>query len=311
MKNSILLVFLMASTGLMAQKVDSIKQATAADSLFNAMNSDKKEEPLTIFESSRLTLSQTTETVKKNNLNFLVIHRFGDFAGKTGGGKYFYGLDNVADVYIGFEYGLTNNLNIDIGRSTIPTIGGLVDLELKYAVLHQTNDGSSPLAITVIGETGLRPYGDFDNFSDRVSYFTQAIFARKFSHTFSLQVAPSLVHNNLPIPNTPGSGQDVFSVSATARLKVTKLMGIVVDYAHPFSSFRNGANGFSDPLGFGIQVVTGGHVFTLNITNSRAVSEINYLSNTTSDYVRGQYRLGFTISRMFDFNHKESYKPKR
>jgi len=88
-------------------------------------------------------------------------------------------------------------------------------------------------------------------------------------------------------------------------------MGIVVDYAHPFSSFRNGMNGFSDPLGFGLQVVTGGHVFTLNVTNSRAVSEINYLSNTSSDFSRGQYRLGFTISRMFDFNHKESYQPKR
>ncbi|MDB5023805.1 MAG: hypothetical protein JWP78_1560 [Mucilaginibacter sp.] len=310
MKNSILLVLVMLSTGLMAQKADSIKRATAADSLFTAMNGDKKEEPVTVFESSRLILSQTTETVKKKNFNFLVIHRFGDFAGKAGGGKYFYGLDDVADVYIGFEYGLTNNLNIDLGRSTIPVIGGLVDLELKYAVLHQTNDGSSPLAITVIGETGLRPYNSFDNFSDRLSYFTQAIFSRRFSHTFSLQVAPSLVHNNLPIPNTPASGQDIFSVSATARLKVTKLMGIVVDYAHPFSSYRNGANGFSDPLGFGIQVVTGGHVFTLNITNSRAVSEINYLSNTTSDYARGQYRLGFTISRMFDFNHKESYKPK-
>jgi hypothetical protein len=295
----------------MAQKADSIKHTTAADSLFNAMNSDKKEEPVAVFESSRLILSQTTETVKKNNLNFLVIHRFGDFAGKGGGGKYFYGLDDVADVYIGFEYGLTNDLNIAIGRSTIPTIGGLADLELKYAILHQTNDGSSPLAITVVGETGLRPYGAFDNFSDRVSYFAQAIFARKFSHTFSLQIAPSIVHNNLPIPNTPGSEQDIFSVSATARLKVTKLMSIVVDYAHPFSSYRNGANGFSDPLGFGIQVVTGGHVFTLNITNARAVSEINYLSNTTSDYSRGQYRLGFTISRMFDFNHKESYKPKK
>jgi hypothetical protein len=311
MKNLITLAFLVASTGVMAQKADSIKKATATDSLFNSMNSNNKDEPATIFESSRLILSQSTETVKKNNLNFLVIHRFGDFAGNQGGGKTFFGLDDVADVYIGFEYGLTNNLNIDIGRSTIPNGGGLVDAELKYAVLRQTNDDSSPLAITLIGETGLMPYGSFAAFSDRVSYFAQAIFARKFSHSFSLQIAPSIVQDNLPYPNLPGNEQQVFSVSATARLRVTKLMGIVLDYAHPFSSFRNGANGFSDPFGFGIQMVTGGHVFTLNVTNARAVSEINYLSNTTSDYTRGQYRVGFTISRIFDFNHKESYNPKR
>ena len=310
MKNLILLIFLTISTELMAQKTDAAKSPTAADSLFNSMNGDKKKEPVTIFESSRLILTQSTETDKKNNLNVMIIHRFGDFAGPQGGGKTFFGIDAVSDVYIGFEYGLTNNLNIDIGRSTIPTIGGLVDLELKYAVLHQTSDDSSPLAITVIGEPAIRPYNSFANFSDRVSYFAQAIFARKFSHAFSFEIAPSIVQNNLPVPNLPGNQQELFSVSASARLKVTKLMGIVVDYAHPFSSFRN-ANGFSDPLGVGIQVVTGGHVFTLNISNARAVSEINYLSNTTSDYARGQYRLGFTISRTFDFNHKESYNPKR
>ncbi|MGZ3751634.1 MAG: DUF5777 family beta-barrel protein [Mucilaginibacter sp.] len=312
MKSSfIILAFLIVSTGLLAQKADSVKKTSSADSLFNLMNGDDKKELVNVFESSRFILSQSTETVKKNNLNVLIIHRFGDFAGKLGGGKIFFGLDAVSDVYIGFEYGLTNNLNIDIGRSTIPTVGGLVDAELKYAILHQTNDDSSPLAITLIGETALRPYNSYANFSDRISYFAQAIFARKFSHAFSLQVAPSIVQNNQPVPNTPGSEQAFFSLSATARLKVTRLMGIVVDYAHPFSSFRTGANGFSDPLGFGIQMVTGGHVFTVNITNARAVNEINYLSNTTSDYSRGQYRIGFSISRTFDFNHKERYEPKR
>ncbi|HWZ04967.1 MAG TPA: DUF5777 family beta-barrel protein [Mucilaginibacter sp.] len=311
MKNFITLItFLIISTGLKAQTADSLKKVSPTDSLFNSMNGNNKEN-VVIFESSRAILSQTTETIKKKNLNFLVIHRFGDFAGNLGGGKYFYGIDAVADVYIGFEYGLTNNLNIDFGRSTIPLVGGLVDLELKYALLHQTSDDSSPLAITLVGQTGVRTYNTFSSFGDRLSYFGQAIFARKFSHDFSLQITPSIVQDNLPIPNTPGNQEEFFSISATARLKVTKLMGIVVDYAHPFSSFRNGMNGFSDPLGFGLQVVTGGHVFTLNVTNSRAVSEINYLSNTSSDFSRGQYRLGFTISRMFDFNHKESYQPKR
>src|SRR5258707_9837754 len=129
MKNfTILLAFLIINTGLMAQNADSLKKTTSADSLFNLMNSDNKKELVAIFESSRLILSQSTEMVKKKNLNFLVIHRFGDFAGNEGGGKYFFGLDDIADVYIGFEYGLTNNLNIDIGRSTIPLIGGLVNI---------------------------------------------------------------------------------------------------------------------------------------------------------------------------------------
>jgi hypothetical protein len=312
MKNLIILsALIIISTGLMAQKADSIKKASAADSLFNAMNSDNKSEPVAIFESSRLILSQSSETVKKNNFNVLILHRFGDIAGHLGGGQYFFGLDNIADVYIGFEYGITNSLNIDIGRSAIPEFGGLVDVELKYAVVHQTSDDSSPLGITVIAEPGIRLYNTYPSFGDRVSYFGQVIFARKFSHSFSLQIAPSIVQDNLPVPAVPGNEQTFFSLSASTQLKVTKLMSIVVDYAHPFSSFRNGTNGFTDPLGFGIQMVTGGHVFTINITNARAVNEINYLSDTKSDFSRGQYRLGFTISRTFDFNHKESYNVKK
>jgi len=311
MKNFIiLLAFLIVSTGLMAQKADSIKKSTTTDSLFNSMNNDNNHEPVAIFESSRLIFSQSAETIKKNNFNFLVMHRFGDIGGDEGGGKYLFGLDRIADLYIGFEYGLTDNLNIDFGRSAMPDEGGLISLELKYAIMHQTSDDSSPFAITLIGTTGLRPYSDFDSFSDRISYFAQVIIARKISRRLSLQVAPSFVQNNLPIPDTLGSKNGFFSISATARLKVTKLMSIIVDYAHPFSSFRNN-NGFSDPLGFGMQLVTGGHVFTINITNARTANEINYLSNTTADYARGNYRIGFTIARMFDFNHKENYQPRR
>jgi hypothetical protein len=310
MKSLLTLLFFAISTGLMAQKADTAKKVSATDSLFNSMSSDDQKGPITIFESPRFILTQSTETIKKKNLNVLIIHRFGDAAGNLGGGKTLFGLDAVADVYIGFQYGITNDLNIDIGRSTIPAVGGLVSAQLKYAVLHQTSDDSPPLAISVLGQTGVRPYNTYNSFGDRMSYFGQAIFARKFSHNFAFQVAPSILYDKLPNPDVPGNENTIFSLSATARLKVTKLMSVVVDYAHPFSSFRNNNAGFSDPLGVGIQVVTGGHVFTLNVTNSRAVNEMNYISNTGSDYGRGQYRIGFTISRMFDFNHKEKYNPK-
>jgi hypothetical protein len=82
-------------------------------------------------------------------------------------------------------------------------------------------------------------------------------------------------------------------------------MGFIIDYAHPFSTYRTSQNGFHDPLGFGIEIETGGHVFTLNVTNARAVDEINYLSNTQSSFSKGQYRVGFTISRMFQTKHKK------
>ncbi|MBB3054627.1 DUF5777 family beta-barrel protein [Mucilaginibacter gotjawali] len=307
-KHLMLAAFLIVSSGLMAQNADNSKTSTPADSLLNSMSSDQKNLPVIGFRSTRLILSQTTETVKKKTLNFMVIHRFGDFAGKNGGGRFFYGLDDVADVYIGFEYGITDNLNIHFGRSTQPTLGGLVDLELKYAMLHQTTDNSVPVSLTVLGQAGVRPYNTYNSFGDRLSYFGQLIIAKQFGSNFTLQVSPGFVQDNTAYPLVAGNQEGFFSLAAAARLKVTRHLNLIIDYAHPFSSFRTGANGFTDPLGFGFEIETGGHVFTLNITNARSVSEINYLSNNQADFGKGQYRIGFTISRIFDFNHKSSYK---
>jgi hypothetical protein len=308
-KYIILLAFLTTGVGLMAQQPDTSKKASSTDALMNSLSTstDSTKQPVIAFRSTRLILSQTTETVKKKTLNFLIIHRFGDFAGKSGGGQFDWGLDDVADVYLGFEYGLTDNLNVDFGRSTI---GRLVNIDLKYAILHQTTDNSTPISFTLFGESGINTYGAYNTFSDRLSYFAQAIISKQFGSNFSLQVSPGYITENIANPTLVPGNNDLqfFTISAAARLKVTKHMSLVVDYAHPFSTFRNGANGFSDPLGFGIEIESGGHVFTINISNPRAVSALNYFSNTQTDFGKGQYRLGFTISRIFDFNHKSSYK---
>ncbi|MDB5157338.1 MAG: hypothetical protein JWR50_2045 [Mucilaginibacter sp.] len=302
-KRIVLIALLTASLAVNAQN-GTKKPTSAADSLMNAMNAtNDKPMPVAIFKSTRLVLSQTTEMVKKNEFNFQIIHRFGDIAGHDGGGQTAFGIDRVNDVFFGFEYGVSDNFNIDLGRSTI---GQLVQLELKWALMHQTTDNSSPFAVTLVGEAGAKPYqaGAFPTFSSRLSYFGQAIIARKFSQDISLQVAPSYVRDNTPFPNLPGNEQSFFALQGSARVRLTNHTGLIFDYAHPFSSFRSNTATFADPIGVGYEVETGGHVFTVNITNANSVSEMNMLSNTQQRFSKGQYRIGFTISRMFDFNPK-------
>ncbi|NNU34501.1 hypothetical protein HK413_10980 [Mucilaginibacter sp. S1162] len=89
------------------------QQKSAADSLMNAMSANDKPVPVAIFKSTRLVLAQTTEMVKKNELNFQIIHRFGDIAGTNGGGRAAFGIDRVNDVFFGFEYGVSDNFNLD------------------------------------------------------------------------------------------------------------------------------------------------------------------------------------------------------
>ncbi|MFD2873058.1 DUF5777 family beta-barrel protein [Mucilaginibacter ximonensis] len=302
MKKHLLIVALFALTvGAKAQ------QKSAADSLMSAMSKDEKPVPVAIFKSTRLVLSQTTEMVKKNEFNFQIIHRFGDIAGSNGGGQTAFGIDRVNDVFFGFEYGVSDNFNVDLGRSTI---GQLIQLELKYALVHQTSDGSSPLAVTLLGEAGVQPYqqSTFTTMSSRMSYLAQAIIAHSFNGALSLQVSPTYLRQNTAFPISPANTeQSFFALQAAARIKLTNHTGFIVDYAHPFSDFRKNTYDFQDPLGFGYEVETGGHVFTVNITNANSISEMNMLARSQQRYSRGQYRIGFTISRMFDFNgsHKK------
>ncbi|WP_299290620.1 DUF5777 family beta-barrel protein [uncultured Mucilaginibacter sp.] len=283
-------------------------QSSNTDSLLNSLTSTNEAEPvIAAFKSTRLILTPTTETNKKKNLNFMVVHRFGDVAGAAGGGKTLYGFDNSSDIYIGFEYGLTDNLDINFGRSKYEQ---LLELGFKYSLLHQTSNNSMPVALTLLANAGLKPYqvttNVFDDYTNRLSYFYQAIFSRKFSSRLSLEVAPSFLRDNLPFPYINGNEKNIFALSAAGRFKVTKHMGIVLDYAHPFSSFRrnNTSTPFYDPLGVGIEIETGGHVFTMNFTNAEAISPINYLSSTTSNWAKGQFRFGFNIARVFDLDHK-------
>jgi len=276
------------------------QQKSSADSLLNAIDGPAKAERVVIFKATRLVNSQTTEMIKKQNFNFQIIHRFGDIAGKNGGGSTAFGLDRVNDVMFGFEYGISDNFNIGLNRSTVQQ---LIQLELKVALMHQTSDDSSPFAVTLIGEAGVKPYGAFQKFEDRGTFFAQAVIARKFSG-LSLQVAPSFVRTNTPFPLINGNEQQFFALQAAARIKLTNHTGILLDYAHPFSSFRSNNPNFQDPIGIGYEVETGGHVFTVNITNSHAIAEANFLSNSQSRFSQGQYRIGFTISRMFDFRPK-------
>lgn len=279
------------------------------DSLMRNISTDDAEGAVTAsFKSSRLILSQTTTMVKKYDLDFKVIHRFGDIGGNDGGSKTLYGFDNSTDIYIGFEYGISNRLNISFGRSKFEQ---LLDLQLKYALLQQKVKGS-PLSVSALIKTGFTPYKVnttlFDSYGNRFSHFTQAIISRKFSPNFSLQVSPGILFRSVVLAK--GDERTMFTTGIAGRYKFTKRFGVVADYYMIQSDYRkdNPNTDFYNPLGLGIEIETGGHVFTMNFANAKAIAENNFLPNSTSSWNKGQYRFGFTISRMFtlyDPNHRK------
>ena len=90
--------------------------ALAQEDLLGELEKKADESPLPItatFKSTRIINGQSVETVKRNHLDFRISHRFG----RLNSGAYeFFGLDQ-ATMRLGFEYGLTDDLMVGVGRS--------------------------------------------------------------------------------------------------------------------------------------------------------------------------------------------------
>lgn len=259
------------------------------------------------FKTTRVIMSHSIETVNKDNLDFRVTHRFGDFAGKSGGPNTFFGMDNSSDIRIALEYGITDRLTAGFGRNKSGPGGPTLDGHLKYRLLWQTTDNKMPFSLVLFtgsdwgieqkpaATTDLR-YGSYAN---RFSYVTQVIIGRKFNQVLSLEVLPSYLHRNYVAD--PNDDNDLFAVGISGRVKLTRRFCLVGDYYYVGGKLREygNNNGYYMPLGLGIEVETGGHVFSINMTNSAGIIENNFLAETRSTWSRGEYRFGFNISRNF------------
>jgi hypothetical protein len=138
----------------------------------------------------------------------------------------------------------------------------------------------------------------FENSSHRFAYHVGLHTARKFSDAFSLQFNAAWTFRNV-VPF--GDQNDLPSIGASARINLSKALGIIIDSNFPIDSdLRTTENGYYPFIGIGLEFDTsGGHVFQINLTNSTGLTETDYIPYTTSSWADGEFRLGFTISRLF------------
>ena len=120
--------------------------------------------------------------------------------------------------------------------------------------------------------------------------------ARKFSPAFSLQLSPIFIWRNIV---KEGESNALFSMNLATRIQLTKTIGLLLDANLPFTDSYLGSNAeYKVPIGLGVEFETAGHVFQINFTNARGIVSTDYISETTSDWTNGEFRLGFTISRL-------------
>ncbi len=248
------------------------------------------------FKTNRVVNGHSIETVAKREFDFKISHRFGFL---SGGAYDLFGLDQ-ATMRIGGDYGITDNVNIGIGRSTVDkTYDGFI----KYKFLQQSTGAKEmPLTAVWMSHAGISTLKwtqpERENlFSSRVHYVHQLLLARKFTDGLSVQLSPTLVHKNLV--SADSLSNDIFSLGVGIRKKITNRTTLNFEYFYvlPDQLEANRNNVLS--LGFDIE--TGGHVFQLFFTNSSGPFEKAIITDTNAKWLDGDVRFGFNIARIFDF----------
>lgn len=268
---------------------------------FTAHSQDVEE----TFTGTRVINGHSVETLKSRILEFRIEHRFGDIAGDQGGVQQFFGFDQAADIRFAFEYGISDNWMVGLGRikGTGLPYNSLVDGFTKYRFMTQQKKGN-PVSLAVMGSAtvsydnaidDLTQVASYPKFSHRMAYSAQIIAARKFGEHFSLQLMPTYVHRNL-VKNEDVNG--LFSLGGALNYKINKNYGIIVEYYQNFNpaGFRED---MQNSLGVAFEWTTNGHNFKMNFTNSKGFGETQFIPYTVSDWLEGQFRFGFSISRKF------------
>ncbi len=244
------------------------------------------------FKSTRVINAHSMEMLGKGVLDTRILHRFGNI--KDGIGELF-GLDK-ASMRMGFDYGISKNLIVGIGRSTYQKeLDGFV----KYRILHQ-HTGKTTMPFSLLWISGITAKtikltpSILNTVTNKIGYYHQAIIGRKFSENFSLQLTPTFVHSNLVA--LAADKNNSFSVGIGTRYKYSKRSALVLDCS---PILYGKLYGTKLPLSIGVDIETGGHVFQLHVSNTVGMNERAFVTETYQDWADGQIQFGFNLSRVF------------
>ena len=275
---------------------------SAQDDLLSILESEEEEVAnytIATFKTTRVISGHSVETNGAGVLQFLIGHRFGRL---NSGWRDLYGIDN-ATIRLGFEYGLTDNINIGIGRSSFEKT---YDATFKWRFLRQQS-GKKNLSITATWvscyyvNTTEWANPERENYAtSKMSFHHSLLLARKFGDLISLQLMPTIVHRNLV--ETTEDQNTIYSVGAGTSIKVTGSLRANVEYYYiPEGQIFSDIGGekVRNSLSVGVDLETGGHVFQLFLTNSRGMAEKFLVGGTTGNWLDGDIHFGFNVSRVF------------
>ncbi|MFY0602654.1 MAG: hypothetical protein JXQ93_01810 [Flavobacteriaceae bacterium] len=262
------------------------------DELDTTSESESFESPA--FKAMRIANLQSTKIAAKGDLYLYVSHRFGTL---QDGFDTFFGFDN-ANTRIQLAYSFWDGVQLSVSRESLrKTYAG----SIKYRIARQ----SKKFPLNVVGYSTITLNTEIDentlpglNASDKYSFAHQLLISKRFSNSFSFQIAPTYIRENLQdVRATGAANHNQFAFGFGGRYKLSKRMSLNADYAYNFSRESNSI--YTNPLTIGVDIETGGHVFQLLFSNAQATTVPGFMSNAEGDWSDGKIFFGFNIVRVF------------
>jgi hypothetical protein len=294
----------------------------------------KKVKPVkNTFQSIWIIDNQTVMVPVKGTFEMDIQHRFGSV---KKGYQEMWGLFSSSNIRLGASYAPIEKLNIGIGVTRLTAVsanmpqpstvnGPVWDGSLKYSLLTQT-PGKSPVSVTYYGNMAYNTKQDtaheiYINSSDRMTFFNQIIIARKINDKLSIQIAPSLSHQNVVngyytqkdsanLLVNPEMEFNHFAIAFSARYKLTSVTSLMINYDQPIT--KHTVHNPAPNLSFGLEFNTSSHSFQLFATNFYYLSpQANNMYNNNSPFAYkdvngnqmqgGQFVIGFNITRLWNY----------
>ncbi|MBK9982298.1 MAG: hypothetical protein IPP15_07720 [Saprospiraceae bacterium] len=269
------------------------------------MNTSESKPVKNTFGSIWIIDNQTVAVPFKGNFEFDIQHRFGIV--KNGYDDLF-GLYAPSNIRLGFGYVPIEKLMIGFG---ITKTNLTWDVNVKYAILRQMTSGGSPLSVTYFGNAAIdtRDKDYFTNpevlvTTDRLSFFHQLLFARKFSDKISLQLGASLSHfNTVEAFKNPQNEiidkyqNDHFAIALSGRYKISPVTNILINYDQPVTTHE-----VLDPqpnISFGLEITTSSHQFQIFAGNFYNITPQRNNVFNNNRFQDGAFLIGFNMTRLW------------
>ena len=265
-------------------------------------SSSEKSRPISsTFSSTRIVNGHSVEMIPKGVGEFRISHRFGTI---EEGFYDIFGLDN-AQIRLGFDYGLSDNVMIGFGRSSF---NKTYDIFSKFSFLKQTTDNSTPLSLQYLLAASVETlrYGKEIPFMERFSQVNQLLIAKKIGK-LSLQLSPSIIFHEFY-----NYDKNVFSsIGVSGRYLVAPRVALSIEYYNRFVYKDDGTFAYKtvfednyNSLSLGIDIEAGGHIFQFHFTNSSPLYEKGFIFQTDKSWGEGEISFGFNILREFSGGKK-------